>query len=202
MKLTTKVVFLVLLVGAIVLVTEAGIAQRSARWDAYMSQPRHKRDTSAWQDGGERATCTLQNLTADDTLGRHTSGLLSPPQNQRVCGSCWAFVAAHTYTDHLSIAAGSRTSQLSAQYLAACLRNESLVANENGCCGAIQLLAGLYFFEAMVQSQIPVHHILFVDTAQVLISKYLTQLKGSVLLPAVMERHFSQATGVFRVFKS
>ena len=82
MKLTTRVVLLVLLAGAIVFVTEAGIAQRSERWDAYMGHSRHKRATNAWQSGGERATCRLLDLTSRDTLGRRTSGLLSPPSNK------------------------------------------------------------------------------------------------------------------------
>ena len=72
--------FLVLLSGAIVFVTEAGIAQRSARWDAYMSQPRHKRATSAWQGGGERASCTLQGLTSRDTTTTCLWTPLSSPE--------------------------------------------------------------------------------------------------------------------------
>ena len=127
MNLTLQASLLLLLVSrTVVFVTEAGIPQRSARWDAFLSQPRHKRSANSWQDGD---TCTLTGLTADDTLGRRTSGLLSPPQSQGSCGSCWAFASTHAYTDHLSIRAGRRTSQLSPQYPAACLRHR------NGCCG-------------------------------------------------------------------
>jgi len=125
--LTMKVSLLVLLAGVTVFV--AGIPQRSARWDAFLSQPRPKRSANSWQDGGRSATCIMTNLTADDGLGRRASGLLSPPQCQGRCGSCWAFASTHAYTDHLSIAAGRRTSQLSPQHLAACLRHR------NGCCG-------------------------------------------------------------------
>ena len=135
----TVVVSLVLLIlsGAAVFVTEAGRAQRSARWDAFLSESRHKRSTSSWEDGD---TCTMTGLTADDTLGRRVSGLLSPPQNQGWCGSCWAFGAAHTYTDHRSIAAGSLTDQLSPQYLTACITNNREPTQEtqqpiDGCCG-------------------------------------------------------------------
>ena len=84
---------LLLLAGAIVFVVEAGCN---------------------WQSG---STCTLPNPTGDDTLGRRTSGLLAIPQNQGRCGSCWAFAAAHTYTDIRSIRAGQRTDLLSSQYL-------------------------------------------------------------------------------------
>jgi len=154
MMLTAQVsLVLLLLAGAVVFV--AGVPQRSARWDAFMRQSRHRRSVTSsgtcilqnltvddtlgrrrsvtsWQGGGTSATCILQNLTADDTLGRRTSGLLSQPQSQGSCGSCWAFAAAHTYTDHLSIRDGNRTSQLSPQYLTACVQR---TAPDNGCCG-------------------------------------------------------------------
>ena len=140
--LTMKVSLLVLLTGVTVFV--AGSPQRSARWDAFLSQPRHKRSANSWQGGGRSATCTLTGLTTNDRLGRRASGLLSPPQSQGRCGSCWAFAATHTYTDHLSITAGRRTSQLSPQYVTACARNG--VRNENGCCGG-HYLAGFDFFQ-------------------------------------------------------
>ena len=80
---------------------------------------------------------------ASDTIGRRTSGLLSPPQNQGSCGSCWAFASTHAYTDHLSIQAGRRHDQISSQHLTACLRNRLVV---NGCCGGY-LLSGFQFFQ-------------------------------------------------------
>ena len=143
MKLTVQVsLVLLLLAGAVVFLTEAGVPQQSARWDAFLSESRHKRSANSWQGGGRRATCALQNLTADDTLGRRDSELLSRPQCQGRCGSCWAFAAAHTYTDHLSIRAGNLTDQLSPQYLAACLRER------NGCCGAY-VSSAFSFFQNM-----------------------------------------------------
>ena len=139
-------VFLVilLLAGAVVFVADAnlrvnaGIVKRCPRWDEFLSN--RSANASSWQDGGRRATCRLQGLTAFDKLGRRTSGLLSRPQRQGYCGSCWAFAAAHAYTDHRSIAAGRRTSQLAAQHPTACLRRR------NGCCGA-RLSDGLQFFQ-------------------------------------------------------
>ena len=120
-------------------VAEAGVAQRSARWDAFMSESRHKRSASSWQDGNIEANCTMPNVTADDTLGRRDSGLLSCPQNQGCCGSCWAFAAAHTYTDYLSIRDGQRHDQISPQHLTACITNNREETQEpqpiNGCCG-------------------------------------------------------------------
>ena len=85
----------------------------------------------------------------DDTLGRRTSGLLSPPQSQGLCGNCWAFAATHTYTDYLSTAAGNHTSQLSPHYLTACISTSRLILYEgpqpvNGCCGDDPVNAFLY----------------------------------------------------------
>ena len=107
-------VFLVilLLAGAVVFVADAnlrvkaGIAKRCECWDEFLSN--RSANASSWQGGGRRATCNLTGLTAFDKLGRRGSGLLSQPQRQGRCGSCWAFAAAHAYTDHRSIAAGRR----------------------------------------------------------------------------------------------
>ena len=148
--LTAQVSLLLLLLsGAAVFVTEAGVLQRSARWDAFLSQPHHKRSANSWQGGGRDVTCTLTGLTADDTLGRRASGLLSPPQSQGLCGNCWAFAATHAYTDYLSIAAGRRTSQLSPHYLTACISTNRRVLYGgpqpvNGCCGDDPINAFLY----------------------------------------------------------
>ena len=150
MKLTGQVSLLLLLMsGAVVFV--ASVPQRSARWDAFLHHSRQKRSANTWQAGGRSATCTLQNLTADDTLQQRTSGLLSPPQDQGCCGSCWAFAATHTYTDHLSIRAGSRQDQLSAQYLTACISNNrqptpGTTQSINGCCGDSFVNALWYFY--------------------------------------------------------
>ena len=147
MMSTTKVFLLLVVSGVVLFVAEAGTPQRSARWDAFLSESRHKRSASSWQDGGINANCTMQNLTADDELGRRASDLLSCPQRQGCCASCWAFTAAHTYTDYLSIRDGQRHDQISPQHLTACLKDENLVVDGNGCCGALKLSAGFKYFQ-------------------------------------------------------
>lgn len=74
---------LLLLSEGIVFIAEAGSPQRSARWDAFLSQPRPKRSVTSWEGGGTSAICILQDLTVEDTLGRRTSGLLSPPHSAK-----------------------------------------------------------------------------------------------------------------------
>ena len=123
------------------LVVEAGIAKRCPRWDAFLSN-RSANASKSWQDGRREAKCTRTGLTAFDTLRRRASGLLSRPQSQGKCGSCWAFAAAHTYTDHRSIATRRRTSQLSSQHPTAYLRRR------NGCCGA-RLSDGFQIFQTL-----------------------------------------------------
>ena len=92
-----------------------------------------------WQSSG-----TCPNPTGDDTLGRRTSGLLAPPQNQGWCGSCWAFAATNTYTDTLSIRARQRTDLLSSQYPTTCTTQAVM---NNGCCGA-WLFSGFVVFQS------------------------------------------------------
>ena len=55
----------------------------------------------------------------------------------------------------------------------------------------------LISFNNMVQSQIPVHHILSMAIAQTGHSKAETQFEISVPLPVVMEHHSSHKTYVF-----
>ena len=143
-------------------VAEAGVPQRSARWDAFLSQPRPRRSANSWQSRITNPTCTLPNLTADDTLGRRASGLLSPPQSQGLCGNCWAFAATHAYTDYRSILHGNRTSQLSSQYLTACITNDreptpGTTQPINGCCGDNPVNGASYFQDvgAVTDSCVP-----------------------------------------------
>ena len=134
-------VLLFLCVSAVV-----GVSKRSSRWDAHLNHLHSKRETQCnWQN--TTTGCTLRDVTANDTLGRHDSGLLATPQSQGTCGSCWAFAATHAYTDTRSISAGNLTSLLAAQYPASCFQDEAHVVDGNGCCGSETLEAGLKFFE-------------------------------------------------------
>ena len=135
-------VLLFLCVSAVV-----AVSKRSSRWDAHLNHLYSKRQTQCnWQSKMDEGECTLQNMTANDALGRRTSGLLATPQSQGSCGSCWAFAATHTYTDARNIS-DNLTSLLAAQYPTSCFQDKAHVVNGNGCCGSETLEAGLKFFE-------------------------------------------------------
>ena len=139
MKILVIVNLGLLLAGIMVILTEARVAKRSVRWDAHLKQLHHRMRRQAnqreWQTKRESTECTLPNVMADDALGRRASGLLSRPQRQGNCGSCWAFAAVHTYTDYLTLTTGTRQPQLAPQYPAACYHDSNDVADGNGCCG-------------------------------------------------------------------
>ena len=122
------------------------VPSRSAKWDDYMNNhlQKQRRSTNEWQNSKQGSACTLSNLTTNDALGRRDSGLLSAPQEQGSCGSCWAFAATHTYTDYMSIAAGMTVEGLSQDYMTRC--NQDTV-NGNGCCGVYNAESPFVFFE-------------------------------------------------------
>lgn len=118
---------------AIILVVAECNAYRSTRWDTHMENVRQKRSPrSEWQSRDQNEDCMLTNLDTYDALGRRASGILATPQRQGRCGNCWAFAATHTYTDYLSITAGTRQEVFSQDYMTKCNRN---TPNNNGCCG-------------------------------------------------------------------
>lgn len=127
----------VLLVAVLVLVasgveskrTHTSLKGRSERWDNIYSHTRETRQAamSSWYQKPEG--CPIENVFQYDSLGRRQSGLLTPPEAQGCCGSCWAFASTHTFADNLNIVAGQRNEALSPEYTTRC-------ANViNGCCG-------------------------------------------------------------------
>ena len=125
-------------------------SSRSARWDAYRTNKRARRDTPTmeWQDTADFPTCTLSDITTFDRWGRRQSGVLATPQDQGMCGSCWAFAATHVFTDFLRLRGQSSLVPFSQDHLTKCISpfiDESQGIG-NGCCGGCPYDAFLYFY--------------------------------------------------------
>lgn len=132
--------FLLLVPVAVVVLIASGVEShtslkgRSERWDNLLTNHRERRQTAnpTWFDRNVYSECPAAagDVTRYDTLGRRQSGLLTPPESQGKCLSCWAFASTHTFSDNLNIAAGRTTEALSTEYTIRC-------ANvRNGCCGS------------------------------------------------------------------
>ncbi len=109
------------------------ITGRSHRWDEVIleHEARHKRQANSPWQSGRGIPCTLGDYTRFDVLRRRNSGFLAPVADQGMCGSCWAFAAAHAVTDTRSIAARGQTDLLSVQYTNRCATEK----HGFGCCG-------------------------------------------------------------------
>jgi cathepsin L len=67
-------------------------------------------------------------------------GVVSPPKDQAMCGSCWAFAATETIESHVAIASG-KLEVLSPQQIASCTPNPKKCGGTGGCEGATAELA-------------------------------------------------------------
>ena len=125
---------------------------RSARWDRYIqgmenqnAANRVKRmeenaddDICLWTQV-DAATCgatsSEEKFTRHDAIGRRRGVpmTLGPPENQGMCGSCWAFATTGALFDQLKFS-NMQIEKLSAQYLTTCLKEN--VNNGDGCCGS------------------------------------------------------------------
>ncbi len=126
-------------------------ARRSASWDEHIRHPRASDgvcnlEWSATRSDCDNATHTLydalgkrhSNLLAEaeDALGKRHSNLLAEAEDQGTCGNCWAFAAAHAYSDFRSLLANRKSILLSADYLTKCAAGpQASNGNPNGCCG-------------------------------------------------------------------
>ena len=144
MLVHTKVFLLVILLACVAAnQTHSGSKpRRSAKWDAFRKHIRSRRDTTCTYEVKDPKNpgkvCSIANVTLYDKLGRRESGKLVEPQNQGLCGSCWAFAIANTYTDWMNVYLNPQgdTPFVSPDYLTKCvtLERDGWI---NGCCGAL-----------------------------------------------------------------
>lgn len=126
------------------------IARRSAEHDAYVARKeRQATNQCPWYTYRQQSQCASVNYTKYDFLGRRNSGILTPPQNQGRCGSCWAFASSGTFTDLMNIKAGEQGVIISPEHLTGCYTTYAarFISPEtiNGCCGGKISLAAAIF---------------------------------------------------------
>ena len=105
---------------------------RSATWEEHLRQPR---DTSGSEWHSDRSKCDSMEYTRYDALERRDSSLLANVEYQGTCGNCWAFAAAHAFSDYRSLLANEPMPLLSADYITRCATEVKEGERYNGCCG-------------------------------------------------------------------
>ena len=111
-------------------------ARRSASWDEHVRHPRASDGVCNLEWSATRSDCDNATYTLYDALGRRHSNLLAEAENQGTCGNCWAFAAAHAYSDFRSLLANRKSTLLSADYLTKCAAGpQPKNGAPNGCCG-------------------------------------------------------------------
>ena len=120
--------------------------RRSASWDEHIRHPRASDGVCNLEWSATRSDCNSATYTLYDTLGRRHSNLLAAAENQGTCGNCWAFAAAHAYSDFRSLLANRKSTLLSAVYLTKCAAGpQANNGDPNGCCGDQHGRAMKYF---------------------------------------------------------
>ncbi len=121
-------------------------ARRSASWDEHVRHPRASDGMCNLEWSATRSDCNSTTYTLYDTLGRRHSNLLAEAEDQGTCGNCWAFAAAHAYSDFRSLLANRKSTLLSADYLTKCAAGpQPKNGAPNGCCGDQHGRAMKYF---------------------------------------------------------
>ncbi len=110
-------------------------ARRSASWDEHIRHPRASGGVCNLEWFASLSDCDSALYTLYDTLGRRHSNLLAAAEDQGSCGNCWAFAAAHAYSDFRSLLANRKSTLLSADYLTKCSAGPQENGDPNGCCG-------------------------------------------------------------------
>ena len=89
------------------------------------------------------------NLRASDPSGPasldwRTEGVITPVNNQKGCGSCWAIAAVECIESALAIATKEPPLVLSPQEIVNCTPNPNSCGGAGGCSGSVSALAYAY----------------------------------------------------------
>lgn len=77
----------------------------------------------------------------DEVDWRTKPGVLTPVNDQGLCGSCWAFSAVETLESAYAVATGEPAIRLSEEQVVSCMPNPRQCGGTGGCNGGLQSLA-------------------------------------------------------------